>query len=214
MSIAVAFVCKENLALSNNYTSKCKKNINFWSEKFDVFVLTNNIDEFKNYNCKCFFDDSYYSTFNRFDILNELQKEYEIVIYLDCDEHFFIEDLMLNDLPYGIHSHGKWVDTWGNIKNLDYFKIWRQHILVDDDVYFPWESVFVLKSNNLWESTYAEILKYKPISRETEKQAMIDENPHHGIERCEAIALYVACQNTNFPLHLNSEYATQFWQKR
>ena len=212
MNVAVAFVCKEDLSLSKKYTSKCKKNISFWSEKFDVFVLTNNVEEFADYKCQCFFDDSYYSTFNRFDILNELQKKYDIVIYLDSDEHFFIENLNLDGLPDGIHSHGRWVDTWGNIKNLDYFKIWRNHITVDDDVYFPWESVFVLKSNKLWELTYLEIQKYRPISRETERQAKFDENPHHGLERCEAIGLYVACQTTNFPLHLNSEYANQFWK--
>lgn len=214
MNVAVAFVCKEDLSLSKNYTSKCKKNVSFWSKKFDVFVLTNNVEEFSDSNCQCLFDDSYYSTFNRFDILNELQKKYEIVIYLDSDEHFFVEDLNLDNLPEGIHSYGKWVDTWGNIKGLDYFKVWREHISVDDNVYFPWESVFILKTNDLWKPTYSEILKYRPISRETEKQATVDENPHHGVERCEAIGLYVACQTKKFPLHLESKYATQFWENK
>jgi hypothetical protein len=217
MNVAIAFVCKEDLSLSSKYTSRCKKNISFWSQRGRVFVLTNNVEAFEESDCVCLFDDSYYSTFDRFDILHELQKEWEIVVYLDCDEHFFVPCLDLGDLPPGMHAYGRWVDTWGNIKGLDYFEVWRNHISVADEVYFPWESVFILKSHALWEKTYEEILKYRAISRETQRRAAgmgVDLNPHHGVERCEAIGLYVACQTTGFPLHLESPYTFQFWDHR
>ena len=214
MSIAVGFVCKENLKLSNSYTLKCKENIKYWSKYFPVYVLTNNISSFKEDNCKCLYDASYYSTFNRYDLINKLQKKYKIVIYLDCDDYFFPLNPNLENIPEGMHAWGDWIDTWGNLQKLDYFKIWKENIKVDDNIYFPWESVFILNTTPQWDKAYAEIIKCKHIAKKTEIYAIQDENPHHGTERCEAIGLYVGCQITNFPLHLNSKYAEQFYKIR
>lgn len=211
MDVCVGFVCKEDLTKSNKYTTLAKINVEFWSKKFPVYVLTNNLSEFKGLDCKLIFDDTYYSTFNRFYLIDKLQRKYKKIIYLDCDVLFNDTHVNLDDLPVGIHAWGNWVDSWGNLKKLPYFKVWRENIEVRDDVIFPWESIFLLNMDSSWSETYREIIKLRPISRETEKLSAADENqtdqnPHHGIERCEAIAIYVACNKTGFPIHLNSDY--------
>jgi hypothetical protein len=211
MSVCVCFVCKEDLNKSNKYTNLAKKNVSFWSNKFPTYVLTNNIEEFQKLNCKTIFDNTYFSQFNKFDIINLLQMEYKTVIYLDCDNLFNEFDINLNDISEGIHGYGGWADSWGNLKKLPYFKIWNNHISVSDSVVFTWESFFILNTNNLWDSTYNEIVKLKKVSNLTELDADIDENPHHGPERCEAIALHVACDITGFPLHYNSNYIKIFY---
>ena len=211
MDTCIGFVCKEDLSKINIYTTLAKINIEFWSKYHPVYMLTNNLKEFKDLKCKVILDETYFSQFNKFDLINKLQNSYKKVIYLDCDNLFNDLDINLKDIPEGIHASRKWVDTWGNLKNLPYFKIWNQNIEVDDDVFFPWESVFILNTNKLWAETYKEIIKYKPISNQTEQNSNSNENFHHGVERCEAIGLYVACKKTNFPLHLNSEYANLFY---
>ena len=86
MSVCVCFVCKEDLNKSNKYTNLAKKNISFWGNKFPTYVLTNNIEEFQKLNCKIIFDNTYFSQFNKFDIINLLQMEYKTVIYLGRED--------------------------------------------------------------------------------------------------------------------------------
>jgi len=211
MDICIGFVCKENLSKSNRYTTLTKLNIKFWSKKYPVYVLTNNLKEFKNLNCKSIFDDTYFSQFDKFYLINKLQKKYKKVIYLDCDNLFNDFDVNLENIPEGIHSSLTWANVWGDLKNLSYFKIWKENIEIDDNVLFPCESVFILNTNEMWSSVYQEIIKYKLISKQTELNSIIDENPHHGVERCESIGLYSSCKLNNFPLYLNSEYVNPFY---
>jgi hypothetical protein len=211
MGICIGFVCKEDLSKSNRYTTLTKLNIEFWSKKYPVYVLTNNLKEFKNLNCTLLFDDTYFSQFDKFSLINKLQKKYKKVIYLDCDNLFNDFDVNLEDIPEGIHSSLTWANVWGDLKNLPYFKIWKENIEIDDNVLFPCESVFILNTNEMWDSVYQEIVKYKSISKQTELNSTIDENPHHGVERCEAIALYVSCELNNFPLYFNSKYVNPFY---
>lgn len=211
MDTCIGFVCKEDLSKSNRYTTLAKLNIEFWSKKFPVYVLTNNLKSFKNLNCKSIFDNNYFSQFDKFNLIDKLQNKYKKVIYLDCDNLFNDLYVNLDNIPEGIHASGNWVDTWGNLKKLPYFKIWNENIQVDDNVLFPCESVFILNTNILWDKTYKEIIKHKQISRQTELNSIIDENPNHGIERCEAIGLYTSCKLTGFPIHLNSKYVDPFY---
>lgn len=208
----IGFVCKEDLSKSNKYTTLAKQNINFWSKLFPVYVLTNNPLEFKNSNCKVILDTTYYSTFNRFDLLNKLQKKYKKSIYLDCDDLFTDKNLNLKDIPEGIHAYGNWPDIWGNLKKLDYFKVWVKNIEVEDNILFPCESVFILNTFPLWGKVYKEIVNLKPISRQTQLESTSNTNSHHGIERCEAIGIYVACKKLNFPLYLNSKFVEPLYK--
>lgn len=210
----VGFVCKEDLNKSNRYTELTKQNIKFWSQLYPVYVLTNNPSEFENSNCKTILDTTYYSTFNRFDLLNKLQKKYKKSIYLDCDDLFTDKNLNLKDIPEGIHAYGNWVITWSGAKKMDYFKIWAKNIDVEDSVMFPCESVFILNTNHLWDKTYKEILNLRLIARQTQLEAGDDSewSSHHGVERCEAIGIYVACKRSNFTLHLNSKFAEPLYK--
>jgi hypothetical protein len=211
MDTCIGFVCKEDLSKSSKYTTLAKLNIEFWSKKYPVYVLTNNLKEFKNLDCKLLFDSTYFSQFNKFDLINKLQKKYKKVIYLDCDSLFNNFDINLEDIPEGIHSSYTWGSAWGDLKNLPYFKIWKENIEVEDNISFPGESVFILNTNSTWNLTYNQITKFKSIANQTELNSIIDENPHHGVERCEAIALYVSCKLNNFPLYFNSNYVTPFY---
>jgi hypothetical protein len=211
MDTCIGFVCKEDLKKSNRYTTLAKLNVEFWSKKYPVYVMTNNLKEFRDLDCKLLFDDEYFSNFDKFKIINKLQRGYKKIIYIDCDELFNDFDINLHDIPEGIHSFGTWPDNWENLKNLPYFKIWKENINVDDMVSFPCESVFILNTNKSWKETYDEIIKYKTIAKLTELNSTVDENPHHGVERCEAIGLYAGCKLNNFPLYFNSKYVEPFY---
>ena len=59
--------------------------------------------------------------------------------------------------------------------------------------------------------SYKKLKSLREISNRTEIESTSDENPHHGVERCEAIGIYIACQTSTMSLHLNSDYVKQFY---
>jgi len=71
----ISFICKEDLSKSNKYTTLVKINIEFWSKYYPTYVLSNNIDEFKELKCDVIYDDTYFSQFNKFDLIDKLQKK-------------------------------------------------------------------------------------------------------------------------------------------
>ena len=56
------------------------------------------------------------------------------------------------------------------------------------------------------------ICHFREISNISEKLSNTpDENPQHGPERCEAVALYESCILHEMPIYLNSKHASQFY---
>jgi hypothetical protein len=213
--ICICFICKEDLSKRNIYTNLAKKNIEFWNNKYPthpLFILTNNPEEFCNLDCTTILDQNYFSQFNKFDLIDVLEKKFDTVIYLDCDNLLGDLSLDIEDIEPGIHVSRNWESDWGTLKKLEYFKVWNQHINIEDNIHFPAESVIILKRHENWKKTYDRICYLREISNITEKLSNTpDENPHHGPERCESIALYESCTYHKMPIYLNSKYATQFY---
>lgn len=210
----IAFLCKENLNNSTTYTEFTKKNIKFWNEmcpEFPIYVMTNNPDEFSKLNCNTIPDYTYFTLYNKLDLIDYLEKDFDTIIYLDCDNLFNAFKIDLNKIKPGIHMSGRWKSNWGDLKKLEYFKVWRENIELEDSIHFPYESVIILHKHPGWKNIYDRVKYFKQIAANSEKEAQQDENPRHGPERCESIAIYEAYKRFNMPIHLDSNYATQFY---
>lgn len=214
MGLGVGFLCK-----GEKYIEHTKRNVEFWSKYFKVYVYTCYPESFQGDLCTVIESYEDFSFYDKLLMIDKILDYHQTAVSLDADifplgipgEAF----RRLLNVPVGIHSFDRFPNTWKELKELEYFSLWKNAIEIEDEMRFPCERITVVTSGEKWKETLQRCMHYKQVSIDTEIEAanrgLIDENPHQGPARCESIAYTVACRETGFPFYQSSPYAKPFF---
>jgi hypothetical protein len=213
-NLGIGFLCK-----GEKYVERALKNVEFWSKYFKVYIYTDLPSRFISEDCTIIENHEEFSFYDKLLMLDEILNHHETAVSLDADMFPMRNPddvlLSLRDVPTGLHSYDRFPNTWKELKELEYFSIWKDTIEIEDEMRFPCERITVITNGTQWKETLKRTLEYKQISLKTEiearKKGLPDENPHHGPARCESIAYTVACRETGFPFYQTSPYAKPFF---
>jgi hypothetical protein len=230
--LAIGISAIENISVSKYYTNNAINSVKYWSNYYDVFVHTNNPNEFLNLNCQIITDTiDNWSLHDKIFTASKILIDYESCLIIDGDlfpkDSTNKIDIDVDNLEYGIHFSDYWLNPdktilrWQNIKHLNYWKTWIENfdILNTEDFTIPSEQLILFKGRDkIIEFIDLVMTKYKNVAIDNDIRFFkinnnIDNLSWQGMGRCEGLSFVLASKELNIPIFIGNDTFKQIRNK-
>lgn len=206
---------------NSDYYKNCTLNsIEYWSDIYQVNVLTNTPDFFLYKKCKVFpYPSDKFNFHDKMTFLGMLTKEYELSVLVDTNKIPTYNKVTFNEDQFdpGLHSPDYWNEDWEKLNELplvnnevSYWKHWDEQLRISNMLEIPrpiCERILVLKRHDQF-TQYLELIenRYKVVSTENDRlMSAIDPKRNQSAEgRAEGFSFSLAAAEIGFPLYCPS----------